>query len=81
MQVVHEGRSLGTLFDAFDEVKRPAIQSLTYATLRDWTHAQALISEHVSKKPSKELDALLTVAAMLIKNQGALKTNTLSQLL
>jgi 16S rRNA (cytosine967-C5)-methyltransferase len=70
MQVVHEGRSLGTLFDAFDEVKRPAIQSLTYATLRDWTHAQALISEHVSKKPSKELDALLTVAAMLIKNQG-----------
>jgi len=70
MQVVHEGRSLGALFDAFNEVERPAIQSLTYATLRDWTHAQAHISEYVSKKPSKELDTLLTVAAMLIKNQG-----------
>ena len=70
MQVVYEGRSLSTLFDAFAEEERPAIQSLTYAALRDWTHAQALISEHLSKKPSKELDALLTLAAMLIRNQG-----------
>ena len=70
MQVVHEGRSLTTLFDVLNEAERPAIQSLTYATLRDWNHAQALISNYVSKKPSKELDALLTVAAMLIKNQG-----------
>lgn len=70
MQVVHEGRSLSTLFDAFNEVERPAIQSLTYASLRDWTHAQALVSEYLSKKPSKELDTLLTVAAMLIQNQG-----------
>ena len=70
MQVVHEGRSLSMLFDVLNEAERPAIQSLTYATLRDWNHAQALISEYVSKKPSKELDALLTVAIMLIKNQG-----------
>jgi 16S rRNA (cytosine967-C5)-methyltransferase len=70
MQVVHEGRSLSTLFNAFNEAERPAIQSLTYATLRDWTHAQALVAEYVSKKPSKELDLLLTVAAMLIQNQG-----------
>lgn len=70
MQVVHEGRSLTTLFDTLNEAERPAIQSLTYATLRDWNHSQALISEYVSKKPSKELDALLTVTVMLIKNQG-----------
>jgi 16S rRNA (cytosine967-C5)-methyltransferase len=70
MQVVHEGRSLTTLFDALNEAERPAIQSLTYATLRDWTHAQAIVREYVSKKPSKELDALLTVASMLIRNQG-----------
>ena len=70
MQVVHEGRSLTTLFDVLNEAERPAIQSLTYATLRDWNHAQALISNYVSKKPSKELDALLTVTVMLIKNQG-----------
>jgi 16S rRNA (cytosine967-C5)-methyltransferase len=69
MQVVHEGRSLSALLDTVNETERPAIQSLTYATLRDWNHAQALISEYVSKKPSKELDALLTVAAMLIKNR------------
>jgi len=73
MQVVHEGRSLSTLFDALNEAERPAIQSLTYATLRNWNHAQALISEYVSKKPSKELDVLLTVAAMLIKNQGGVQ--------
>ena len=70
MQVVHEGRSLSTLFDAFNEVERPAIQSLTYATLRDWTHAQIRLYKHLSKKPSKELDVLLTVAAMLIHNRG-----------
>ncbi|NCV93494.1 MAG: hypothetical protein EBW34_00090 [Burkholderiaceae bacterium] len=70
MQVVHEGRSLSTLFDAFNEVERPAIQSLTYATLRDWTHAQIRLYKHLSKKPSKELDVLLTVAAMLINNRG-----------
>jgi len=69
MQVVHEGRSLSALVDTLNETERPAIQSLTYATLRDWNHAQALISEYVSKKPSKELNALLTVAAMLIKNR------------
>jgi 16S rRNA (cytosine967-C5)-methyltransferase len=69
MQVVHEGRSLSALLDALNETERPAIQSLTYATLRDWNHTQALISEYVSKKPSKELDALLRVAAMLIKNR------------
>ncbi len=69
MQVVHEGRSLSALLDTLNETERPAIQSLTYATLRDWNHAQALISEYVSKKPSKELNALLTVAAMLIKNR------------
>lgn len=50
MQVVHEGRSLTTLFDVLNEAERPAIQSLTYATLRDWNHAQALISNYVSKK-------------------------------
>lgn len=70
MQVVHEGRSLSTLFDAFNEVERPAIQSLTYATLRDWTHAQIRLYKHLSKRPSKELDVLLTVAAMLIHNRG-----------
>ncbi len=70
MQVVHEGRSLSTLFDAFNEVERPAIQSLTYATLRDWTHAQIRLYKHLSKKPSKELDVLLRVAAMLIHNRG-----------
>ena len=70
MQVVHEGRSLSALLDKLNETERPAIQSLAYATLRNWNHAQALSSEYVSKKPSKELDALLTVAAMLIKNQG-----------
>jgi 16S rRNA (cytosine967-C5)-methyltransferase len=70
IQVVHEGRSLATLFDGLNETERPAIQSLTYATLRDWTHAQAIVCEYVSKKPSKELDALLTVAVMLIRNQG-----------
>lgn len=70
MQVVHEGRSLSTLFDAFNEVERPAIQSLTYATLRDWTHAQIRLYKHLSKKPSKELDVLLKVAAMLIHNRG-----------
>ena len=70
MQVVHEGRSLSTLFDAFNEVERPAIQSLTYATLRDWTHAQIRLYKHLSKKPSKELDVLLTVAAMLINNRA-----------
>ena len=70
MQVVHEGRSLSTLFDAFNEVERPAIQSLTYATLRDWTHAQIRLYKHLNKKPSKELDVLLTVAAMLIHNRG-----------
>ena len=69
MQVVHEGRSLSALLDTVNETERPAIQSLTYATLRDWNHTQALISEYVSKKPSKELDALLRVAAMLIKNR------------
>lgn len=67
---MHEGRALSTLFDAFPEVERPAIQSLTYGALRDWNHAQALIAEHLSKKPSKELDVLLAVAAMLIKNHG-----------
>lgn len=70
MQVVHEGRSLSTLFDTFNEVERPAIQSLTYATLRDWTHAQIRLYKYLSKKPSKELDVLLTVAAMLIHNRG-----------
>ena len=70
MQVVHEGRSLSTLFDAFNEVERPAIQSLTYATLRDWNHAQIRLYKHLSKKPSKELDVLLKVAAMLIHNRG-----------
>lgn len=70
MQVVHEGRSLSALFDAFNEVERPAIQSLTYATLRDWTHAQIRLYKHLSKKPSKELDVLLKVAAMLIHNRG-----------
>jgi 16S rRNA (cytosine967-C5)-methyltransferase len=43
---------------------------LTYATLRDWTHAQIRLYKHLSKKPSKELDVLLTVAAMLINNRG-----------
>ncbi len=70
MQVVHDGRSLSTAFDGLNETERPAIQSLTYATLRDWNHAQALISDYVSKKSSKELDALLTVTVMLIRSQG-----------
>lgn len=70
IQVVYEGRSLSDLFDKFNELERPAIQSLTYAALRNWVHAQALVSEHLSKKPSKELNTLLTVATMLIKNQG-----------
>lgn len=70
MQVMHEGRSLSALLDRLNETERPAIQSLAYATLRDWNHAQTLFSEHLNKKPSKELDVLLTVAAMLIMNQG-----------
>ncbi len=70
MQVVHEGRSLSTLLDKLNETERPAIQSLAYATLRNWNRSQALTSKYVSKKPSKELDVLLTVAAMLIMNQG-----------
>jgi 16S rRNA (cytosine967-C5)-methyltransferase len=73
MQVVHEGRSLATLFDGLNEAERPAIQSLTYATLREWNYAQALISDYVSKKPSKELDVLLTVTVMLIKSQGRIQ--------
>ena len=70
MQVMHEGRSLSALLDRLNETERPAIQSLAYATLRNWKHAQTLFSEHLNKKPSKELDVLLTVAAMLIMNQG-----------
>lgn len=70
MQVTDGGRSLSTLLDELDEAERPAIQSLTYAALRFWAHAQDFISFHLAKKPSKELEALLVVAVMLIKNQG-----------
>lgn len=70
IEVVYEGRSLTRSLEVIHETERPAIQSLAYASLRFWGFAQTLIGEHLLKKPSKDLSALLVVATTLIKNHG-----------
>ena len=68
-QVIYEGRSLGQSLDSLDSKLRPAVQSITFAALRSWAHAQERIQKLVPKKPSKEVDLLLCVACTLILDQ------------
>lgn len=68
-QIIYEGRSLSQVLDALDPKLRPAIQSVTFAALRSWAHAQKRIQRLVPKKPSKEVDLLLSVSCTLILGQ------------
>jgi 16S rRNA (cytosine967-C5)-methyltransferase len=69
-QIIYEGRSLSQALDTLEPKSRPAIQSLTFAALRTWASAQQLINQLIPKKPSKEVDLLLSVAITLIINQS-----------
>jgi 16S rRNA (cytosine967-C5)-methyltransferase len=60
---------LGQSLDSLDSKLRPAVQSVTFAALRSWAHAQDRIQKLVPKKPSKEVDLLLCVACTLILDQ------------
>jgi len=69
-QIIYEGRSLSQALDTLEPKSRPAIQSLTFAALRTWALAQQLINQLIPKKPSKEVDLLLSIAITLIINQS-----------
>ena len=69
-QIIYEGRSLSQALDTLEPKSRPAIQSLTFAALRTWAPAQQLINQLIPKKPSKEVDLLLSIAITLIINQS-----------
>lgn len=69
-QIIYEGRSLSQALDALEPKSRPAIQSLAFAALRTWAPAQQLINQLIPKKPSQEVDLLLSVAITLIINQS-----------